>query len=219
MLKAVVDLSHHNASVDLEKVKAAGILGIIHKATQGTQCVDACYASRCRMAKALGLQWGAYHFGVGGNGREQAKHFLDTVEAQDWPTDLWVLDLEANPNGPSMSLVEAEAFAKEVFDQTHRWPGLYTGIYFRQELGNPTDTILSNCWLWLAAYSNRVTVPSAWNSWTLWQYSDGTHGPFGPHEVPGIGACDRDAFDGDEAALREFWNRGAVSVGAPIPRG
>ncbi len=207
LLKAVVDLSHHNASVDFLKAKNVGILGIIHKASQGRTWVDSYYSRRCRMAKAAGFLWGAYHFGVGGAGKEQAKHFLETVEAGDWPNDLWVLDLEENPKGASMSLKDAEAFVQEVFDQTKRWPGLYTGIYFRQELGNPKDTLLSNCWLWLAQYTSQVILPAAWPTWALWQYSDGTHGPYAPHEVNGIGACDRNAFEGDETELKTFWER------------
>ena len=34
-INVVVDLSHHNETVDFAKMKAAGIVGVIHKATQG----------------------------------------------------------------------------------------------------------------------------------------------------------------------------------------
>jgi lysozyme len=204
--------------VDFPKAQEAGILGIIHKATQGLKWVDSCYAPRRSQAKAAGLLWGAYHFGVGGDGKGQAKNFLDTVKAEDWPADLWVLDLEANPFGPSMSLGDAEAFVQEVFNRTGKWPGLYTGIYFRQELGNPKDTLLAKCWLWLAQYTSKTTLPAAWNAWTLWQYTDGTHGPFSPREVPGIGLCDQDAFEGDEASLKAFWRMGGrAQASAPTP--
>jgi len=36
-LNSVIDLSHHNGTVDFKKIAAAGI---IHKATQGTKNVD-----------------------------------------------------------------------------------------------------------------------------------------------------------------------------------
>jgi Glycosyl hydrolases family 25 len=42
----VVDLSHHNDVVDFSKVKAAGIAGIIHKATEAIGFVDNAYAVR-----------------------------------------------------------------------------------------------------------------------------------------------------------------------------
>lgn len=32
----IADLSHHNADPDFAKAKAAGLIGIIHKATEGS---------------------------------------------------------------------------------------------------------------------------------------------------------------------------------------
>ena len=50
-VNVVVDLSHHNERVDFGKLKAAGIVGVIHKATQGLTFVDRGYA--LRRAQAL----------------------------------------------------------------------------------------------------------------------------------------------------------------------
>ena len=58
----VVDLSHHNDVADFGKVKAAGIAGIIHKATEAIDFVDNTYAVRRGHAVNAGLLWGAYHF-------------------------------------------------------------------------------------------------------------------------------------------------------------
>ena len=58
----VVDLSHHNDVADFGKVKAAGIAGIIHKATEATGFVDNMYVVRRSEAVNAGLLWGAYHF-------------------------------------------------------------------------------------------------------------------------------------------------------------
>ena len=58
----VVDLSHHNDVADFGKVKAAGIAGIIHKATEAIGFVDNMYAVRRGPAMNAGLLWGAYHF-------------------------------------------------------------------------------------------------------------------------------------------------------------
>ena len=41
LLNAVIDLSHHNTVTSFQDAKAAGILGVIHKATEGTIFVDA----------------------------------------------------------------------------------------------------------------------------------------------------------------------------------
>src|SRR5438093_13477171 len=132
-LNVVVNLSHHNGNVDLAQAQAAGIVGVIHKATQGTAFVDPMYQVNRGKAQDAGLLWGAYHFGVGADGVEQADHFLDVVEPG--PQDLVILDLEANGQGPSMTLEEARAFVTHVNDNLRRFPGLYAGHYLKDLLG------------------------------------------------------------------------------------
>ena len=68
------------------------------------------------------------------------------------------------------------------------------------------DPVLRNCWFWLAQYGPTAVVPHCRSSWTLWQYTDGGVGP-PPHNVPGIGNCDRDMFNGDDAQLRSWWGK------------
>ena len=44
MVNVVIDVSHHNgANIDFQKVKAAGVVGVIHKATAGTNFRDTMY--------------------------------------------------------------------------------------------------------------------------------------------------------------------------------
>ena len=198
----VVDLSHFNTVTSFETVKADGIVGIIHKATQGTTMIDSMYHARKGEALAAGLWWGAYHFGVGGDGVAQAKYFLSVVAPG--PTDLLVLDLEENPGGAGMTLTEAEDFVKYVEAETGRWPGLYGGSYVKQLLGNNKDTALSYCWFWLSEYGPTPKVPPAWDTWTMWQYTNGEVGPE-PHSVNGIGNCDRDQFNGAIEGLQKLW--------------
>jgi lysozyme len=201
-LNAVVDLSHHNGDVDLNRAKNDGIVGVIHKATQGTAYADPVYTVNRAKAEAAGLYWGAYHFGVGGDGVSQADHFLTVVQPQR--STLLVLDFEANPQGPSMTLEEARAFVTHIFEQAGRWPGFYSGHYIKELLGTQVDPVLSKCWLWLSQYGPTPVVPANWPTWTFWQYTDGGIGP-GPHAVDGIGRCDRDFFSGEMAALQQLW--------------
>jgi lysozyme len=202
IINAVVDLSHHNRVADFNAAKADGIVGVIHKATQGFRYTDPKYESRRSKALDAGLLWGAYHFAVGGDGAAQADYFLKFVEPKE--NDLVVLDLENNPSGSSMTIDEAEEFVEYIHSSLRRWPGLYSGHYIKEKLGNNTDTILSNCWLWIAQYGERARVPSAWSTWTMWQYTDGAIGPE-PHVVDGIGHCDRDMFNGNLDALKNLW--------------
>jgi lysozyme len=201
-LNVIVDISHHNGNINFVKAKSDGILGVIQKATQGLTGTDPTYKTNRTKALGTSLLWGAYHFGTGSDGVKQAEHFLDIAGTD--PTTLLVLDFEPNLTGPSMSLEEARAFVTHVRQETGRFPGLYSGHYIKQLLGTTSDPILSQCWFWLAQYGPTPVVPPNWKTWTMWQYTDGALGPQ-PHNVSGIGLCDRDKFNGSEAQLRTLW--------------
>jgi len=201
-IKAVVDISHHNGDLNLQLAKADGISGVIHKATQGTTMADPMYQTNRTKALNEELLWGAYHFGTGGDGAAQAQFFLNVVGTFD--NTLLVLDFEQNTDGASMSLADARAFVTEVNQVTGRFPGLYSGSYIKQLLGSAKDPVLAECWLWLPEYGPTPVVPANWSTWTMWQYTDGNFGPE-PHSVNGIGACDRDKFNGTEDQLRTLW--------------
>jgi len=205
----IVDLSHHNVGVDLAAAQGDGINGVIHKATQGTAFKDPNFTAIRQKSNDLGLLFGAYHFGTGGDGLQQAEFFLSVVQPN--PGDLLVLDLEANPQGPSMTLEEARAFVTHVQAATGNFPGLYAGHYLKELLGAATDLVLVECWFWLSQYGPTPVVPPAWPTWTMWQYTDGAAGPM-PHEVAGIGRCDRDTFNGSADDLVSFWKTNSAST-------
>ncbi len=209
-----VDLSHNNGSVDLAAASAGGVRAVIHKATEGMGYTDPMYAKRAAQAQAAGLLWGAYHFATGSDAAGQAKDFLAAVFPSGravGPATLLVLDLERNSGGSTMTVAQARDFVTAVHDQTGVWPGLYAGSYLKEQLNGKADPVLSNCWLWLAQYGSTPQSPVGWSEWTLWQYTDGKSGSE-PHTAPGIGACDRDTFNGDAAAFDAFWARNALSA-------
>jgi lysozyme len=208
MLNAVVDLSHHNTVNDFAAIKADGIVGIIHKATEGTKFVDDTYAQRKLSAVGQGILWGAYHFGVGGDPIAQAEHFLKTVQPD--ASTLLAVDFEGNPNGATITLAEAEQLVAHIQQQTGRWPLLYTSRVFMKESAGNKATLLSNCPLWVASYQPEPALPKQWETWTLWQYTNGVHGPE-PHRVKGIIRCDRDQFNGSLPELQALW-------GVPVPQ-
>lgn len=206
MINVVIDLSHFNSVSSFDAVKADGIVGVMHKATQGVDFQDPLYHSRRTQALAAGLYWGAYHFGIGGDGVAQAQYFLSFVNPIS--TDLLVLDFEQNTQGSSMTLAEAEQFVTQIHDVTGRWPGLYGGSYLKELLGSVTNPTLANCWFWLSEYGPTANVPANWPTWTMWQYTDGVNG-LEPHSVSGIGNCDRDQFNGDSDGLMRLWGYGS----------
>jgi lysozyme len=199
MLDCVIDLSHHNTIMSWADIKSSGIVGVIHKATQGTSYVDPTYASRKEAALAAGLLWGAYHFGEGGSPITQAEHFLEVVQPE--PTDVLVLDWEDYIDS-TMSLEEAERFVFHVGVATSRSPGLYSGQAFLTDaLVYSRSSILQNCWLMIARYSSQMPeVPPLWPTWTMWQWCDNG-------VVPGVeGNCDRDKFNGSIEQLYRLWS-------------
>jgi lysozyme len=201
-INVVIDLSHFNTVTDFGAVKGDGIVGVIHKATEGLDYVDPMYLTRRSQALAAGLWWGAYHFGTSDDGVAQAQHFLSAVNPGE--NDLLVLDFEQNTAGGSMTLEGAEQFVSHVQGVTGRWPGLYSGSYIEQLLGSGQNPTLANCWFWLSEYGPTPHVPANWPTWTMWQYTDGTVGPE-PHAVAGVGNCDRDQFNGEMDGLTRLW--------------
>lgn len=198
-IDVVIDLSRYNGQVDFEKVKHAGIMAVIGKATQGLDYVDPQFAANRDKAHAAGLMWGAYHFGTNGDGAAQADALLSAAG----PDSLYVLDYEPNRTAATtMTLDQARAFVSRIHEKTGHWPGLYTGALIRDTLGGRKDPVLSHCWLWLAQYAAKAVVPGGWTSWTLWQYTD-------QGSVPGVpGHCDRSRFHGDIPALKRLWGVG-----------
>lgn len=208
MIDSIIDISHHNGDVNLTAAATAGIVAVFHKASQGTAYVDPLYAANRTKASDAGLLWGAYHFGTGADGSEQANFFLNSAGLQ--AGELAVLDFEANTAGPSMDIEEARAFVTHIHDVLGTWPILYTGHYVKDLLGSTVDPVLANCPLWIAQYARVPVIPPSWTSWTFWQWTDGAAG-VGPTPVAGVGACDRDRFAGSDDDLRQFW-RGVTAT-------
>ena len=205
----IADISHWSGDVDLAAAKASGLTGIFQKATQGTTYVDATLHTNAQKAIDAGLAFGTYHFGTNADGAAQANFYLQTVK--QW-SGLLVLDFEPNSTPETtMTLAQAEAFVETLQQATGVWPGLYCGGYAKQLLASTPSAILSKCWLWFAQYGPAPQIPEpSWTAWTLWQYTDG-HSGIDTTPVPGIGACDRETFNGDAAALASFWTANSVT--------
>src|SRR5262245_7724356 len=137
--RKVLDLSHHNTIASWADIKAAGIVGVIHKATEGTTYTDPQYLNRTAPAMRAGLQWGAYHFAHASNVQAQTDHFL-SVAGIDNET-LYALDWEDPPTGSRMPLEQARQFLNLIAQRIG--PNrcvLYSGNVAKEELGNQQDT-------------------------------------------------------------------------------
>lgn len=201
MTDCVVDLSHYQRSADFARARAAGIVGAILKASQGTGGLDPCFDGRADAAVGAGLLLGAYHFLDASDAVAQADHFLDTV-GEPYDSVLLALDLERDPGGRTATPDLAAAAASRIRDRLGRWPVLYVG---RWTIPRPLP-VLSQCPLWLPEYGADPICPPGWHGWHLWQHTDGHAGAM-PQPVPGIGACDRSRFAGTAAQLAAWWGR------------
>src|SRR5262245_39244772 len=115
----VVDLSEHDEAADLARVARSGIVGVIHRATLGTDVVDEAYRERRRQALEAGLLWGAYHVATGEDVGPQVTHFLAHAQVDD--TTLLALVYEASRYS-TMSLDQARRFLGLVGEATGRRP-------------------------------------------------------------------------------------------------
>jgi lysozyme len=225
MLKpGAVDLSHWNAIIgdsysaalaSLERTKEAGIVGLVHKATEGTTYTDDKLKARCDLCRDAGLLFGTYHFLRSGNMGDQVAFYYDQVmsvqklegEASKW---LWCCDYE-DPNIPLSDVADfMEQLDAVIGLDIH--PVLYTGFALKDKIKAGQDASrLIKYSLWLAHYASAPTLPEGWDKYFLWQYSDKA-------SVPGIVApTDVNAYDGTVEELIADW-KGVEEVPIePVP--
>jgi len=88
----IIDVYREN-TLDLSKVKQAGVSAIIHKASEGKNFQDEKYAERKAAALETGFLWGAYHLTSGAPPEQQLENFV-AVEDGTNPKVLMALDWE-----------------------------------------------------------------------------------------------------------------------------
>jgi lysozyme len=202
----VIDLSHHNiVSRDLKAARASGIIGLIHKATEGATVKDSKCVARGFMAREAGMMFGLYHFIRPGSVEKQVANFVGVYNGFGRSDILVALDYE----DMGVSLDMCEDWLDAVQLQLSKLPVIYSGHVLKEKLGRKAHPRLNgeNFPLWLAQYSIRPTFPPGWKNALLWQYSE-------KGEVPGI-IPPTDLNAGEEARVREFW--GGELPGATPP--
>lgn len=203
MIDVVLDISHWQRITNSVQVKEAGIVGIIHKATESKSYVDPMFTSR-RITLSEKFLFGSYHF-LRRDGKGEADFYLDRVKPTEG--ELIMLDTESQQLSDEGNIAESEAFVYRVHELTGRYPVWYIGNYLLNAHKDYTGSILLNCPLFVARYSSKEpTIPPPFKTWTLWQYTqDGA--------VDGITTVDRDRFNGDMDGLLKLWNQRADSLG------
>lgn len=208
MTPFVIDISHHNTVKDFGLVKQAGIVGVIHKATQGRAYADPDYASRRFQAQGQGLLWGAYHFNTGDPIKQQVAWFLGKAQPDD--KTLLILDYEDNRLS-QMNIEQAVEFLHEVETQTGRKAAIYSGNRIKETIGDLSQSerdYITSHRLWLCQYGPVAHLPAGFKNWWLWQFTGDGVGPQ-PHNIPGIvagnGGIDINTYQGTAEQLAGEW--------------
>ncbi len=198
-----IDVSHHNGDIDFASVKAAGYRFVLMKATQDNDFSDPRFLTNMAAARAAGLAAGAYHFfDYTLDGRAQADHFIDRLEAAGGVDDLLppVVDVECwAPIGASIHAVAATRlrdFVARVYERTGRLPVIYTSVYmWRQVVGNAEGFEEHPLWAACWGCEEPISIPPGWDDWTFWQTTISG-------SVPGIsGRVDGNFFGGGRKDL------------------
>jgi lysozyme len=168
-----IDISHHQGYCDFDEVAKAGVLGMIHKATEGTSFVDDMRAENCSRALDAGLAISTYHWlSPGSDPADQMDFYLSTIKPS--PGERVVIDYEQD--GCTISQLE-----KAVQTLMDHGSGLkitvYSGHLLKEQLGNSCNSFLqTNTDLWLAQYTsseeNISWSEGTYEEWKLWQYKD-----------------------------------------------
>lgn len=204
----IIDIYHGDSVVDLQKTKAAGIIGVIHKATQGKTICDPKYDVRRKQAAIAGMLWGAYHFfhgqGSTADAVAEADFFLGYVDST--PDTLLALDWE-NVGGGSATATQARAFLDRIQDRLQRKAVIYSGNVAKERIRGKDDYFGAHR-LWLCQYGKTWKTQASWPYPWLWQNNGDASGP-GPHTISGInGYCDNNTIVDPmtEDRLRSEWS-------------
>ncbi len=209
MKPSFIDLSHHNwetnPNLDFRKAKAAGVLGVVYKATEGATFVDPFLDKTRAAVQAAGLLWGVYHFATAAPVAKQVDNFLSNARPDG--NSFVALDFEHNDPHPTNTTTPAiaRALLQRFEAAIGRKPKLYTGAFMFDCFGSKPQPDLAAYRLWWAAYTTQQPkVHPTWDSYWAWQYTDGVKG-LGQKSIDGIGPCDCDFFPGDAIDLAAEW--------------
>lgn len=203
-----IDISHHQGYPDFDQVRASGVLGVIHKATEGSNFIDDARAENLANAKRAGLGIATYHWLKPGDARSQIEFYLSVVDPEQG--ERVVIDYEED--GCTLHMLK-EAVQALLDYGSDLQISVYSGHLLKEQLGDNVDDFLAeHTDLWLAQYASESSIswPSGtYPQWSLWQYSE-------TGEVPGIddSYVDLDNFNGSAAEFLRWIN---PKGGFPMP--
>ena len=188
MATKVIDISSYQRGVDFNKVKAAGITGVILRAgytgygSNHTMCKDDQFETHYKGAKAAGLNVGAYYYSgalTEDFAVKEANWFLSLIKGKTFelPVYMDVEESHSTTNMPGLGKTKLTAVVYK-WCETVEKAGYFTGFYTAKSWCNTYVDMskLSRFTFWLAQWSSKPTYTG---DYAMWQYSDAG-------SVPGI---------------------------------
>ena len=182
MDRLVLDISVYQGRVDFNKMKAAGVKGVIIRCgytgwgTTKSKQKDANFEENYKKAKEVGLPVGVYWYSCASTEAEaieEANLTLEYIKGKqiDYPV---YFDSEDNHWQRSLSISELSKVAK-AFCETIEKAGYYVGIYASTSwLQDELDmSFLKDYDVWVAQYNTRCTYTG---NYGMWQYSSKGNG-------------------------------------------
>lgn len=205
----VITLSKDNKIPEnLKLARNQGVIGMVHKATSGTDSVDEKAEARIYLAKEAGMLIGLSHcITKDGSANEQVKHFVDTATALGLE-DNWLLAVEYDDE--KVDVGKVTDFLEALEAKTKRAPVVFGGPVLKDKL-QKIDRRLIRFRLWLLQHEAMADFPLGWKSYFLWQYTDdGT--------VPGVTpptACSD--YVGSDEQLASEWSEFKGKTDTSLP--
>ena len=182
MDRLILDISVHQGKVDFNKMKTAGVEGVIIRCgytgwgSAKSKQKDANFEENYKKAKEVGLPVGVYWYSCASTEAEaieEANLTLEYIKGKqiDYPV---YFDSEDNHWQRTLSISELSKVAK-VFCETIEKAGYYVGIYASTSwLQDELDmSFLKDYDVWVAQYNTRCTYTG---NYGMWQYSSKGNG-------------------------------------------
>lgn len=181
--------------------------------------IDPDFRTNWKTAKEAGLHRGSYWFyDSRADPKKQAELWVSALAGDLGELPLWC-DFEDTYGGAFGGWKHWFDFIEQLKQLVPgKAIGIYTGYYYWLEntitKGIPKASLnyFKQYPLWIAAYNNFApTVPTPWDDWTFWQFTDNGDGSLYGVESKNI---DLNYFNGDEAEFYQFFR---LSETVPLP--
>ena len=177
--KKVIDVSHHNGTIDWEKVKAAGVDGAILRCGYGDNIAsqdDKQWKRNADECTRLGIPFGVYLYSYAkstAQAKSEAEHVLRLVQGHNLSYPIF-FDMEDNFFEKNVEEHGTESGAVErarIFCEAIKAAGYMPGVYANKNWWDNYLKGLTGYTRWVARYNDTLGMDNV----DMWQYtSDGS---------------------------------------------